>query len=181
VSQNGYLLSRRGRSLPANASGFDTHHDPISSRFDCRFSGWQVIGELGEIRVSASGVGPGSVMLWSNAHPSGVDVSPPIPRDDGGVIMITDIYTKRTQPCSGYASTFGYELADFAMAVLQGKSPAVPVAGDGRSQPECGLGEMLIAQALYRSAAAGPQPHGGWEPVWPSGGIEGSSKMYEPC
>jgi hypothetical protein len=35
VSQNGYLLSRRGRSLTANASGFDTHCDPISIRFDC--------------------------------------------------------------------------------------------------------------------------------------------------
>jgi hypothetical protein len=32
VSQNGYLLSRRVRSLPANASGFDTHRDSISSR-----------------------------------------------------------------------------------------------------------------------------------------------------
>jgi hypothetical protein len=29
------LLSRRGRRLPANASGFDTHRDSISSRFDC--------------------------------------------------------------------------------------------------------------------------------------------------
>jgi hypothetical protein len=38
VSQNGYLLSRRGRSLPANASGFDTHRDSISSRFDCSSS-----------------------------------------------------------------------------------------------------------------------------------------------
>jgi hypothetical protein len=36
VRQNGYLLSRRGRSLPANASGLDTHRDSISSRFDCR-------------------------------------------------------------------------------------------------------------------------------------------------
>jgi hypothetical protein len=36
VSQNGWLLSRRGRSLPANASGFDTHRDSISSLFDCR-------------------------------------------------------------------------------------------------------------------------------------------------
>jgi hypothetical protein len=35
VRQNGYLLSRRGRSLPANASGLDTHRDSISSRFDC--------------------------------------------------------------------------------------------------------------------------------------------------
>eukprot|EP01047_Picozoa_sp_COSAG01_P082572 COSAG01_NODE_16916_length_1194_cov_1.537900_1_plen_95_part_10 len=39
VSQNGQLLSRRGRSSPASASGLDTHRDSISSRlsrFDCR-------------------------------------------------------------------------------------------------------------------------------------------------
>jgi N-acetylneuraminic acid mutarotase len=36
VSPNGQLLSRRGRSLPADASDFDTHRDSISSRFDCR-------------------------------------------------------------------------------------------------------------------------------------------------
>ena len=35
VSQNGWLLSRRGRSLPANACGFHTHRDAISSRSDC--------------------------------------------------------------------------------------------------------------------------------------------------
>jgi hypothetical protein len=29
----------RGRSLPANASGFDTHRDSISSRFGCRSVG----------------------------------------------------------------------------------------------------------------------------------------------
>jgi hypothetical protein len=33
---DGWLLSRRGRSSPANASGFDTHRDSITSRFDCR-------------------------------------------------------------------------------------------------------------------------------------------------
>jgi hypothetical protein len=33
VSQNGGLLSRRGRALAANASDFDTHRDSISSRF----------------------------------------------------------------------------------------------------------------------------------------------------
>jgi NET1-associated nuclear protein 1 (U3 small nucleolar RNA-associated protein 17) len=32
VGQNGYLMSRRGRSLPANTSGFDTHRDSLSSR-----------------------------------------------------------------------------------------------------------------------------------------------------
>jgi hypothetical protein len=36
VSQNGYLLSRRGCSLPASVSDFDTHRASISSRFDCR-------------------------------------------------------------------------------------------------------------------------------------------------
>jgi hypothetical protein len=33
VSHNGQLLSRRGRSLPASASGLDSHRDSISSRF----------------------------------------------------------------------------------------------------------------------------------------------------
>jgi hypothetical protein len=33
VSQNGWLLSRRGRSLPANASGFDTHRDSTGTAF----------------------------------------------------------------------------------------------------------------------------------------------------
>jgi hypothetical protein len=36
VSQNGQLLGRRGRSLPANASGVDTHRASITSRSDCR-------------------------------------------------------------------------------------------------------------------------------------------------
>ena len=35
VSQNGWLLSRRGRSVAANASGFGTHRASITSRFDC--------------------------------------------------------------------------------------------------------------------------------------------------
>jgi hypothetical protein len=34
VSHNSELLSRRGRGWPASASGFDTHRDSISSRFD---------------------------------------------------------------------------------------------------------------------------------------------------
>jgi hypothetical protein len=31
-------LSRRGRSLPASASGLDPHRDSISSRFDCSYN-----------------------------------------------------------------------------------------------------------------------------------------------
>eukprot|EP01047_Picozoa_sp_COSAG01_P055514 COSAG01_NODE_6190_length_3803_cov_3.030238_2_plen_148_part_00 len=34
VSQNGWLLSRRGRSRPASVSGFDTHRDSITSCFE---------------------------------------------------------------------------------------------------------------------------------------------------
>jgi hypothetical protein len=36
VSQNSWLLSRRGRTSPANAGSFDTHRDSITSRLDCR-------------------------------------------------------------------------------------------------------------------------------------------------
>jgi hypothetical protein len=36
VSPNGQWLSCRGRGLPANASGLDTHRALISRRFDCR-------------------------------------------------------------------------------------------------------------------------------------------------
>eukprot|EP01047_Picozoa_sp_COSAG01_P090596 COSAG01_NODE_22408_length_857_cov_1.055409_1_plen_202_part_10 len=39
VRQSGELLSRRGRSLSANASGLDTHRDSISSRSGCSASG----------------------------------------------------------------------------------------------------------------------------------------------
>eukprot|EP01047_Picozoa_sp_COSAG01_P054083 COSAG01_NODE_5867_length_3982_cov_7.929178_6_plen_319_part_00 len=39
VSQNGWLLSRRGCSLPASAGGLDTHRDSMTSRFDRRNGG----------------------------------------------------------------------------------------------------------------------------------------------
>eukprot|EP01047_Picozoa_sp_COSAG01_P069644 COSAG01_NODE_10358_length_2184_cov_9.939118_3_plen_122_part_00 len=35
VSQNGELLSRRGRASPASAGGVDTHRDSTRSRSDC--------------------------------------------------------------------------------------------------------------------------------------------------
>jgi hypothetical protein len=38
VGQDGWLLSRRGRSLAPNASAFATHRNSVSSRFDCRTS-----------------------------------------------------------------------------------------------------------------------------------------------
>jgi hypothetical protein len=39
VSQKGYRLSRRGRSLPASAGGFDTHRDSMTSCFRHRCGG----------------------------------------------------------------------------------------------------------------------------------------------
>jgi hypothetical protein len=39
VSQSGELLSRRGRSSPAHASGLDPHRDSISRRVGCRRCG----------------------------------------------------------------------------------------------------------------------------------------------
>jgi hypothetical protein len=48
VSQNGQLLSRRGRSSPANASGLDTHRDSITSRFDCRVYDAAALRERGQ-------------------------------------------------------------------------------------------------------------------------------------
>jgi hypothetical protein len=49
VRQNGWLLSRSGRSLPANASGFDTHRDSISCRFDCRHHGQSLSGKKADV------------------------------------------------------------------------------------------------------------------------------------
>jgi hypothetical protein len=49
VGQNGSLLSRRGRSVAANASGLDTHRDSITSRF-----GRSIRGQLHGGRASCS-------------------------------------------------------------------------------------------------------------------------------
>jgi serine/threonine protein kinase len=46
VSQNDELLSRRGHRLPANASVFDTHRDPITGRFDRNVRGGVLHGQV---------------------------------------------------------------------------------------------------------------------------------------
>ena len=134
---------------------------PVGAAFGPKSSGWQVIGTKGEIRVDAGSVGPGSVMLYTADSPEGKDVSPEPPAG----VEIVDIYANidgESQPCSGYASTFGYELVDFAAAVQSGAAPAMPIeGGGGKTQPEHSLGEMRTAQALYRSVASGQ-----WEKVW---------------
>ena len=53
----------------------------------------------------------------------------------------------------GYAQSFGPEIADFAAAVLDGKTL--------EAGPEVALGELRTAFAIYRSAE-----HGRWEKVW---------------
>eukprot|EP01047_Picozoa_sp_COSAG01_P029407 COSAG01_NODE_2017_length_8638_cov_15.453917_3_plen_149_part_00 len=59
MSQHGELLSRRGRSLRANASGLDTHRDSITSRCDCssaQLQEWerQQVGDLGSPHTDAT-------------------------------------------------------------------------------------------------------------------------------
>ncbi|MFN8443343.1 MAG: Gfo/Idh/MocA family oxidoreductase [Caldilineaceae bacterium] len=54
---------------------------------------------------------------------------------------------------NGRDASFGYELADFASAVLQGTSLVAP--------PEYSLGELRTALAIYRSAESHQ-----WEKVW---------------
>eukprot|EP01045_Picozoa_sp_COSAG04_P010634 COSAG04_NODE_657_length_11477_cov_17.225962_3_plen_119_part_00 len=106
----------------------------------------------------------GSVTLFNSSHPQGQDVSPSPPADSPEIADLGGRLTYQpepVQPCSGYPSTFGHELNDFAKTVLEGSSPAVPVASSGLSQPEHSLGEMRAALALYRSAESGQ-----WERVW---------------
>jgi hypothetical protein len=75
VSQSGQLLSRRGRSAPANASGLDTHRASISRRFDCR--GWRSSGRRGlqvrGQRPHAHASQPGCALLlpWAASAPAG--------------------------------------------------------------------------------------------------------------
>lgn len=152
-----------GRALFRHESGVTSVYEasvlPEGAAFGPKGSGWQVIGTKGEVRVDAGSVGPGSVMLYTAESPQGEDVSP----EPYSGVEIVDIYSNvngESQPCSGYASTFGYELADFAAAVLKGEALAVPIAGT-KTQPEHSLGEMRTAQALYRSMESGQ-----WEKVW---------------
>ena len=63
---------------------------------------------------------------------------------DGEVIMMTH---------QGKVDSYGFELHDFALAVLEGKPLEAP--------PEFSLGELRTALAMYRSVESGR-----WEKVW---------------
>ena len=62
----------------------------------------------------------GSVTLFNSSHPQGQDVSPSPPADSPEIADLGGRLTYQpepVQPCSGYPSTFGHELNDFAKAV----------------------------------------------------------------
>jgi hypothetical protein len=75
------LLSRRGRTLPASASGVDTHRDSISSRFDCSpddanpFELW----DGGALDADASGDGDDQHKLLYPDSRKGAEPPPPPP------------------------------------------------------------------------------------------------------
>ncbi len=101
------------------------HGSPVAATEDFR-----ITGSDGEI-VIEHGV-EGRLLLVNAAHPQ------------GQVVM-------RTFP--GKVDSFGAELHDFSLAVLEGKSLA---AG-----PAFSLGELRTALAMYRSVTSGR-----WEKVW---------------
>ena len=90
---------------------------------------WRLTGTRGEILID--GGFAGGIRIFDADHREG----------------------KLVQEPQGYAGSFGPELADFAAAVLDGKTL--------EAGPEQSLGELRTALAIYRSAASGK-----WESVW---------------
>lgn len=119
-----------------------------------------MVGTAGELRIDAQ---LDTVTLYTAEQPpEGKDVSPQPAAGPG----IWDIYQQRNKPATGYSSTFGYQLADFAQACTQtGWRMSVPTdvgeAGRSRSQPEHSLTEMRVALAIYKSVQSRK-----WERVW---------------
>lgn len=91
---------------------------------------FRITGTLGELLIEKGN--HGRLLLFDKAHPT------------GETILTKD---------NGRDASFGYELADFASAVLTGTALT---AG-----PEYSLGELRTALAIYRSAESRQ-----WEKVW---------------
>lgn len=91
---------------------------------------WRITGTKGEITINA-GLDGAEIRLYDKENPDGIQLF--------------------SSP--GYVESFGYELADFAAAVLDGKALD---AG-----PEQAMGELRTALAIYRSVETDK-----WEPVW---------------
>ncbi len=92
---------------------------------------WRIIGTRGEILLDSGFGGLGGVRLFDADHRDGLQV----------------------QEARGYAKSFGPELLDFSLAVLDGK--------ELEAGPEQALGELRAALAMYRSAETRQ-----WEKVW---------------
>ena len=90
---------------------------------------WRITGSKGEILID--GGFAGGIRLFDADHREGIQV----------------------QEAQGYAKSFGPELHDFSLAVLDGK--------ELEAGPEQALGELRTALAMYRSAESGT-----WEKVW---------------
>lgn len=91
---------------------------------------FRVTGTEGELLVEKGH--EGRVMLYTKEH------------SNGHVLLQKD---------EGRSASFGYELQDFALAVLEGKAL--------EAGPEYSLGELRTALAIYRSAETRQ-----WEKVW---------------
>ena len=129
------LAQMEGESLARALFRFDSGKTAIfdAMMIDTVFAPdpwWRITGTKGELTINAALDGA-ELYLWDADHPEG----------------------KRLFASPGYTESFGPELADFAAAVLDGKTPDAP--------PEHALGELRTALALYRSATSQR-----WEQVW---------------
>ncbi|MCZ6890640.1 MAG: Gfo/Idh/MocA family oxidoreductase [Gammaproteobacteria bacterium] len=93
---------------------------------------FRITGTAGELVIENGR--QGRLMLYDGSHPEGQAVMETFP---------------------GKVDSFGFELHDFSLAVLQGQPLRAP--------PEYSLGELRTALAIYRSAASRR-----WEKVWES-------------
>ena len=91
---------------------------------------FRVTGTAGELVIEHGR--DGRLLLFDGAHPEGETVMQTFP---------------------GKVDSYGAELHDFSLAVLDGK----PL----EAAPEFSLGEMRTALAMYRSTTTKQ-----WEPVW---------------
>lgn len=130
------LAAMEGESLTQALLRFQSG---VVAGFDALYAGavmgtgeeFRITGAQGEIIIEKGR--NGRLLLFDKAHP------------DGQVLL--------ANKWEGRDASFGYELADFASAVMQG----TPLAAG----PEYALGELRTALAIYRSAESRQ-----WEKVW---------------
>lgn len=125
------LVEMEGESLARALLRFQSG---VAATFDTLCAGavlglgeeFRLTGTLGEIIIERGY--PGRLLLFDQEHPDG------------------EVLKDNLWDGDGRLASFGYELADFANAVLEGTPLAAP--------PEYALGELRTALAIYRSAAS---------------------------